>query len=282
MRTPIIVAVACATLLAAVGCGGPAERRDGGGGTAQSVQGGEPAPTGRMVPRYADADTPEAQQGRRLMMDAKFLEAITDQVNDILRLPFDVPVIGKQCGEANAYWDPEAGEISMCYEDIASSYQMFADHNDPDPVSAAVNSEISTFYHELGHAILSVYELPFTGREEDVADQLSAFLLLAPGEDGKPNPDGVRIATDAARMWRLASDDDGDANDLPFWDSHSFSLTRMYNWECWIYGSDPATNKNIVTSGDLPEDRADGCEEEFQTMSAAWMQMLGPHLRQSG
>ncbi len=216
-----------------------------------------------MVPRYEDADTPEAQQGRQLMMDAKFLEDVSQQVNDLLNLPYDVPVIGKQCGQANAFWDPSAREISMCYEDVEHSDKMFTTANDPNPVEAAVDSEISTFYHELGHATLAIYELPFTGREEDVADQLSAFMLLSPGADGKPYPNGVRIATNAARMWKLNSHETGDANDLPFWDTHSFDLTRMYNWECWIYGSDPAGDANIVSSGDLPEDRAGGCQEEF-------------------
>ena len=95
-------------------------------------------------------------------------------------------------------------------------------------------------------------------------------MLLSPGADGKPYPNGVRIATNAARMWKLNSHETGDANDLPFWDTHSFDLTRMYNWECWIYGSDPAGDGNIVAAGDLPEDRAGGCQEEFSKMSEAW------------
>jgi hypothetical protein len=298
MKRAGAVGAMCAVFLVAPGCGGvtshppdakpsaaqPSQSsvKAGPSGTPKPARPGEPDSGGKMVPRYDDAETPEAQQGRQLMMDAKFLEDVSQQVNDLLNLPFDVPVIGKQCGDANAFWDPSAREISMCYEDIEHSDKMFTTANDPNPVQAAVDSEISTFYHELGHATLAIYELPFTGREEDVADQLSAFMLLSPGADGKPYPNGVRIATNAARMWKLNSHEAGDANDLPFWDTHSFDLTRMYNWECWIYGSDPAGDGNIVASGDLPEDRAGGCQEEFSKMSEAWQQMLGPHLKKPG
>lgn len=233
-----------------------------------------------MTLRYEDAQTPEAQRGRQLMMDAKLLESLAAHVNDTLNLPYDVGAVGKQCGEANDYWDPSVNEIQLCYEDIQQSEQRFANVGNPNPVEAAVDTTISAFYHELGHATLAVYKLAFTGREEDVADQLSAFELLDPGEDGKPYPNGVRIAMNTAQAWKLGAQEAGDANELPFWDGHSMDITRMYNWECWIYGSDTTANASIVTSGDLPEDRASNCEDEFQNMSKAWRQMLGPHLKQ--
>ncbi|CAM4222458.1 hypothetical protein MB901379_02419 [Mycobacterium basiliense] len=216
------------------------------------------------------------------MADAKILEAVAQQVNDILNLPYDVAVVGKQCGEANDYWDPSVNEIQLCYEDIQESEQRFANNGNPDPVMAAVDVTTSGFYHELGHATLAIYQLAFTGREEDVADQLSAFMLLAPGADGRPYPNGVRIAINTAQDWKLNAKEDGDANELPFWDGHSMDITRMYNWECWIYGSDPASNATMVASGDLPEDRASNCEDEFQNMSRAWHQMLEPHLKKPG
>lgn len=235
-----------------------------------------------MIPHYEDAQTEQTQHGRQLMMAAKLLENVAQQVNNTLNLPVEVGAVGKQCGEANDYWDPDINQIQLCYEDVQQSEERFARHGNPDPVTAAVDAEISGFFHELGHAALSVYQLAFTGREEDVADQLSAFMLLTPGTDGKPYPNGVRIATATAQDWKLSAEEAGDANDLPFWDGHSMDIARMYNWECWIYGSDPVANADIVASGDLPEDRAGNCEDEFQNMATAWHQLLGPHLRKPG
>nr|WP_253861435.1 DUF4344 domain-containing metallopeptidase [Mycobacterium asiaticum] len=281
---PVFVVVA--TALLPVACSGSkTHSEDRAPAPAQSAQtsqadpSSEPAAAGRMTFRYEAADTPEAQRGRQLMVDAKLLESVAGHVNDTLNLPHEVGAVGKQCGEANDYWDPNVNEIQLCYEDIAQSEQRFATAGNANSVQASVDATISGFYHELGHATLAIYELAFTGREEDVADQLSAFELLAPGADGKPYPNGVQIAMNTAQDWKLSAKEAGDANELPFWDGHSMDITRMYNWECWIYGSDTAANASIVTSGDLPEDRAGNCEEEFQNMSKAWHQMLGPHLK---
>jgi hypothetical protein len=83
----------------------------------------------------------------------------------------------------------------------------------------------------LGHATLAIYNLAFTGREEDVADQLSAFMLLTPGADGKPYPNGVRIAMNTPQDWKLSAKEAGDASELPFWDGHPMDIQRMYNWD---------------------------------------------------
>ncbi|OBF21078.1 hypothetical protein GAN17_12505 [Mycobacterium kubicae] len=287
MRIAIAALASLAVLVITGGCSSShgqqaSSKSPSAGSTTQSPKSApatQAAAAGKMTTRYEDADTPESQRGRQIMIDNKVLETVAQQVNDTLNLPYDLGAVGKKCGEANDYWDPNVNEIQMCYEDIQASEQRFANSGNPEPVQAAVDATISGFYHELGHATLAVYELAFTGREEDVADQLSAFMLLTPGADGKPYPNGVRIATDTAQDWKLSAKEAGDANDLPFWDGHSMDITRMYNWECWIYGSDPVANANIVNSGDLPEDRAGNCEDEFQNMSRAWHQMLGPHLR---
>ncbi|OBJ49239.1 DUF4344 domain-containing metallopeptidase [Mycobacterium sp. 1423905.2] len=285
MKVAVAVSMSLTALLIAGGCSSTTGQQSGSRSTGSATQSSAPAPSsppppaGKMTTRYEAGNTPEAQRGRQIMTDAKLLETVAQQVNDTLNLPYDLTAVGKQCGEANDYWDPNVNEIQLCYEDIQESEQRFANSGNTDSVQAAVDATISGFYHELGHATLAVYQLAFTGREEDVADQLSAFMLLTPGADGKPYPNGVRIATDTAQDWKLSAKEAGDANDLPFWDGHSMDITRMYNWECWIYGSDPVANANIVTSGDLPEDRAGNCEDEFQNMSRAWHQMLGPHLK---
>lgn len=224
MSRPLTVMAAIAALLLSAGCGGSnSPSADDAASTGSESRAATPASSteaaaaGKVNTRYDDAQTPDAEQGRGLMMDAKLLEAVAAQVNDTLNLPYDITVVGKQCGEPNDYWDPSVNEIQLCYEDIQQSEQRFAGSGNPDSTTAAVDATTSGFYHELGHATLSIYELAFTGREEDVADQLSAFMLLAPGADGTPYPNGVRIATNTAQDWRLSAKEDGDANDLPFW-----------------------------------------------------------------
>lgn len=236
---------------------------------------------GRMIVTYEDATTPEAQNGKKIMMDGQFLEDVADETFEMLKLPQDIPLIGRQCGEANAYWSPADQAMTICYEDADASFKVFSKANDPDPVASTLGAERATFYHELGHATIDVYDLPFTGREEDVADQLAAVLLLEPNETGKAYPENVQAAVDWARIWEDSAAQSGSPEDFPFWDAHEYDLARMYNFECWIYGSNPEENGFILDTGpgtgSLPEDRAQDCPGEWDRMSRAWDEMLDPY-----
>jgi hypothetical protein len=285
--TPVTVGAVCAALLLTAGCAGTTGH-DAGTSTPQTTSAPTetssapppPAPaSGKVKVRYEDASTPESQHGRQIMQDAKVLEELARHIEDTLVLPSDLGVVGKQCDTNNDFYDPAVNEIQLCYEARQYAEKLAEQSGNPDPVTPAVDEAISAAYHELGHASLGIYDLAFTGREEDVADQLSAFMLLTPGADGQPYPNGLRIATNTAQEWKLSAKESGDANELPFWDGHSMDITRMYNWECWIYGSNPEANGAIVASGDLPQDRAELCQDEFEKMQRGWQQLLGPHVR---
>lgn len=53
----------------------------------------------------------------------------------------------------------------------------------------------------------------------------------------------------------------------------------MYNFECWAYGADPAKGADLVSSGMLPQGRADGCQEEYEKLEHAWSKLLEPYLK---
>ncbi|MFZ4372580.1 MAG: DUF4344 domain-containing metallopeptidase [Mycobacterium sp.] len=234
------------------------------------------ADSGQMTVVYEDATTPEAIQGKELMQETGLLESLSQEVNDWLVLPYDIPVVGSQCGEANDFWDPDEKNVILCYEDVDNSLQLFSD--DPDPAAAARRIAVGAFYHELGHMAIDIYELPVTGREEDVSDQLAAYWLLEP-VDGEVNADYVQAAKDTAAWYNLASAAPEDLDEASFADEHTLDQARAYNFECWIYGSDTEANADIVSSGLLPEDRADQCEDEYNQLAHAWAALLETHYR---
>jgi hypothetical protein len=235
---------------------------------------------GKITATYQDATSPEAITGRDLLRNAHLLEDLADGMTDLLKLPYDIPLIGKQCDTANAYWSPDEKSITICYEDATDALDIYTKAGDPDPRASAINSEIATFYHESGHMVIDLYDLPVTGREEDVADQLAAYILLTPGPDGKIDPASVQAVKDFAREFKGYSDQRGGVvDDRLLSDTHTLDLARMYNLECWVYGSDPAGNADLVSSGALPQDRADGCEGEYTKLSSAWDTLLGPYLK---
>ena len=234
---------------------------------------------GRMVVTYGDATTPEATTGRALMTSTRMLEELAADVNKSLKLPSDIALVGEQCGRVNASWNPAERRIKICYELVDLSLRLFGDNDSPDSVVEARNSTIGTFFHELSHALISVYDLPFTGREEDVADQLAAFAILEPNAVLKDFPDPARVAEDYALMFRLWAQQRGGVGESDFAAAHSVNETRTYNLKCWIYGSDPAAHASMITEGKLPADRASGCHEEYQQLSRAWSKLLAPYLK---
>jgi hypothetical protein len=147
---------------------------------------------------------------------------------------------------------------------------------EPDPAKAAINATVATAYHELGHAVISIYDLPATGRLEDAADQLSAYMWLVPDDNIKN--DAPEVVKDFAEMFKRYSANRRDLINDDFAAEHSLDLTRMYNLACWVYGSNPAANADIVAQVGLPQSRVDRCQFEFDAIEKAWRKLLAPYV----
>lgn len=277
----------CAASLVLVGCGSAQDTEappTESGTTASATEPtssaeGTVADAGDMVPTYEDATTPEAIRGRAIYQDGKMLEDMAAGANDLLKLPYDIPLVGAQCDEANAFWDPAEQQMIMCYEYVDFVEDMFLQADDPDALDSAVNAAYATFFHEMGHMVIDIYDLPTTGREEDVADQLSAFMLLQPDESGQLDPESVAVLRDSVREFAIWSDL-GEVDESAFADEHSLDQTRMYNLMCWAYGADPAVNGDLVDDGLLPAERAERCTDEFDRMNYAWATLLVPYIQE--
>jgi hypothetical protein len=87
--------------------------------------------------------------------------------------------------------------------------------------------------------------------------------------------DGVAMALSGA-YWFQLQQQAGD--ETPFWDEHGFGGQRFYNILCLIYGSDPQKYADFVSSGNLPEDRAQQCPTEYAKVKHAWERLLQPYL----
>ncbi|MCX2934535.1 DUF4344 domain-containing metallopeptidase [Mycobacterium sp. CVI_P3] len=285
MRTRVLAVVAVGFIV--VGCGGSSteEKADSAGDSTASetpkAKGpGEtqtPEAGGEMIVTYDDATSPEAINGKKLLEDNQVLEDLAADINRSLKLPTDIPLHGSQCDEANAFWSPSEKTITICYEDADLGEKIFTQAGDPDPIASAIGSEDATFYHETGHMAITLYDLPITGKEEDAADQLAAYLLLTPGDDGTVDSESVAAVKDFARAFAAsaAARTELSADDMA--DVHSLDAQRVYNLQCWIYGSNPEANADMVTDGELPEDRAAGCPEEWQQVDHAWSTLLDEH-----
>ena len=294
MRTPGLPLLAAGLLLVACG-NAPQQQQDyaetsaveaessasppGKVDSAQGPDGDAPPGTGTMIVTYQEAQSPEAIAGRDLMQGDQLLEGFADDIDQTLNLPYDIQLVGSQCDQANAFWSESENTITICYEDASNSRRIFTEAGDPDPDTGAINAEYATFYHEVGHMAISVYDLPVTGREEDVADQLAAYILLTPGDDGEIDPESVQAVKDFARVFNASGAETAEVDPGALADEHSLDMQRVYNLDCWIYGSDPQGNADLVTSGQLPEERAKGCQAEWEQLDKAWSTLLDPYFK---
>jgi len=198
---------------------------------------------------------------------ARFLEDVAEWMNGWIRLPTDVTLTFAECGESNSFYRPEDRTVVVCFELVDELDAMFEQDQDRD--QAVDDALLFTTLHEVGHALVSVLDLPITGREEDAVDQLAA-LILVDGSDG-----GDEAAINGVR----GLPDDEQLDDLAFADEHALNGQRFYNVLCLVYGQNPAAHPEWTRDGTLPEERAARCPEEYGQTRAAWQKLLLPYLR---
>jgi hypothetical protein len=202
--------------------------------------------------------------------EQKIFLDLADLVNDLVPLKKDLIVLFKPCGEMTAYYRPAEDDITISGELIDFLNQKYAGPEE-DRVEAIRGAVYFTFLHELGHALIQRLDFPFTGREEDAADQFAFLLLRQQGADGE------KAAIYGAQFfYDLAQERAGEP--LMLWDEHPLEMQRFYNIACWIYGSDPERYAGLVSSRILPAERAARAVDEFQKMHRNWKRLLDPML----
>lgn len=123
---------------------------------------------------------------------------------------------------------------------------------------------LAVFYHEFGHALVDILDLPIYAREEDAADNASVLLM----ETLYDEPTATQMVMDTADAFWVESWHEAD--DLPLWGVHGLSEQRYYNTLCIFYGGHPALRSDMIDVMGLPEDRAENCEEEYDAVDHSW------------
>jgi hypothetical protein len=225
-------------------------------------------------PRYAEANQ-NLQRGGAL-------EVVADELNATLAIPEDVTITFKECGEVNAYWKPQERSINMCYELMEYFAQTFKNNAQTEEELEQIVGDATTFtfFHELGHGLVDILQLPVTGKEEDAVDQLSTFVLLTTDQ----REGGRTVLSGAQWFWnnfQTTRESGASIEKLNWADEHSMDGARAFNIMCWTYGSDPQRYNGLVNAP-LPEARAVRCPTEYNKLSRAWLSLLKPYLKDAG
>jgi hypothetical protein len=237
---------------------------------------GQAVDKGDLKLRYQAPKTTNAAKPHAVGANPQAVEKQIAELNERLILPFDIYVSFEDCGEPDAYYDPEKHQITLCHQLIDEYYDLFAIKiKDKTKLDDAVKSATAaTFFHELGHSLIDAWKIPTTGREEDAVDQLSTLVLIEVTEDGE------QMALDGALSFKLYADIAKGEKKI-YWDEHSLDEQRFFDTICLVYGHDEKKFAYLVKDGTLPEERASFCSEDYDKVNHAWRQLLAPYVTQA-
>jgi hypothetical protein len=146
---------------------------------------------------YVEPVNPAHQPIMERLKKREVLEDLRDFLSP-LRLPAPLLIKVEGCnGNVNAWYS--ANVVTYCYE-LIEYIRKSAPKETTDegitPEDAVLGAFVDIMLHEISHAIFDMLKIPVFGREEDAADQLTAFILLQFGKDA-----ARRTLTGTAHFW---------------------------------------------------------------------------------
>jgi Putative metallopeptidase len=234
---------------------------------------------GSFIVSYEDAASQVQLEYARYLQQQAFLESLVKDLNKNIALPYDIGVVAAPCDQPNAYWAPEQKTLVVCYELFEQLSEAFRSSakSDQDLLDSVFGAVEFVFYHELGHALIDTFDIPFTGRQEDAVDQFSSIILMSQGK--------ASSAFSGASYFFITGQS---GSNTPFWDEHSLDQQRFYDIVCLVYGSDPQTYDNLLlrekgfglggSEGYLPKQRAAKCPQDYKDISSSWDRLISAYV----
>ena len=212
-----------------------------------------------------------------MLREARLLEKMKEFLSPI-RFPERVTLRLVGCdGVLNAYFFKD--EVKICYEyfEYIQKYTSKAERFGLTPKDAMVGPVVEVFLHEVGHAVVQILDIPYFGRQEDVADYFATYVLLQFAKD-----DARRLILGTSL---LAGNEAMEAQDKApelrlLADTHSLPAQRYFNRWCMAYGADPELFGDAIELGMVPQHRARGCRYEWLTNEFAFKTLIAPYIDQ--
>ena len=229
---------------------------------------------------YEPPTNPEHQKVYELIKERRVLEILKGLLAPF-RLPVDLEIKTVGCdGVSNAFFDRKGKQrtIRMCYEFLQIMLDELPDEESTARSDALIGQLALVLLHEAGHAIYDIFEVPILGTQEDAADQFAVYVILQFGGER-----AYRMIRGAAHSFKRIIADIKSRPDvtLPltaFSSDHSRPEQRFFNMACIAYGYDPKLFASVIDEEWLPEKRAGRCKAEYQDLTFALRELVGPHV----
>ena len=236
-------------------------------------------PNPRIGIEYIEPTSPGLINVYKALKARKVLEEM-QRFYSPLDLPHHLTFVARECGVVNAWYDPVARSITICYEITAYDMKIAPETVSDDGLitreGVIVGDFIGTFLHESGHMMFHMYNAPVYGREEDAADEMAIFLALRANKEIERT-----VVKGIIYFWSKGKDPAGEFSDQKqYSDEHGTASQRMYNSLCLAYGGDPKEFQVFIDKGWLPKKRAEHCAAEYARLKVAFEKTIEPFLDQ--
>lgn len=226
----------------------------------------------RIVVEYQDAKSPEHRKIEESLKENQILERVAGILGAV-KLPRRLTLRTMSCnGDADARYEDNA--IRICYEYIVRLLSLVEGPELPAGTTRRnllIGMMADAFFHEFGHAVFDMLKIPVFGREEDAADQFSAYVMLQFARH-----DAWQLITGAA--FYFAKDETWGARPGldDYADEHGLPAQRFFNYICLAYGSDPKLFSAAIEQGKLSKARAESCAGEYKQVTRAFRRLVRP------
>lgn len=224
--------------------------------------------------KYVAPTNPAHQPIYEKLKQVRALEYVQTLLSSF-RLPRQLTLVLSGCsGMSNAWYGHD--EVNVCYELVEDFVKGGSDGNLPAGLTRTdviLGPLLDVFLHESGHAVFDLLQIPVLGREEDAADQFSAYIILQYDRER-----ARRLILGSAYQYKMDVKEPNVAMAVTrFSDEHGIPAQRFFNTLCMAYGSDATLFADLVGRY-LPKDRADVCAYEYRRARFAFETLIGPYV----
>lgn len=228
-----------------------------------------------VVVRYPPAQKPDLQEIQQDWKNGEVLDGFAKGIERMFILNDTLTLVGAECRQPNAYYMPDRKAIVFCLELVpylADPLIRELGRSVPRERLGEVLGGALAFVmlHEVGHALIHLFNLPILGREEDAADQLSTFFILSEEKFSVQGISGALYFFRSQPLFFTRQHLSGE---------HGLAPQRRANIACWAYGKDPVRFQWALRAANVSPDRAVRCQQEYKQLDASVRQLLQGRLR---
>lgn len=218
--------------------------------------------------------SPELRQLQMDWQSNRLLEGLADQLSRQFALSQPLKIGLGECGVSNAFYRSDAKVIVLCLELIPDLVSRIVREQgsrvDRETINnTVIGALVFVIFHELGHAIIDVENLPVLGRDEDAADRISTYLILQ-----EPSLADRGVAGGLFFFSKPTSLIPGFFSQRHLSDEHGLNPQRAVNLACAAYGKEPRRYAWAMQAARVTNERASRCAEEYVQLERSVRELL--------